>query len=71
MNNLEWWSPFSGTHIDEFWLYVKYFLFMVAPGIMIYAAVKGLDFLVNTILDAIHDEKKEEKDNEDYDVYHY
>lgn len=62
----------SGSNLITFWENVKWFLFLVAPIILIFFATDTIGFVVKMIRGAITDEaNKENKEDEDDDIYYY
>lgn len=53
----------------EFWYFVKWFLFYVAPLVMIFFATETIGHLIQVIRKALGIGKND--DDDDYDVYRY
>jgi hypothetical protein len=68
---IEYQTFFTPSRLDEFWLMVKWVLFFVAPGIMIYFAVHAVGWLVHTIRVSLLGEAQKEEKDDDYEVYRY
>lgn len=60
---------FTGDRLVDFWYFVKWFLFLVAPIIMIFFAADVVGKMIGVIKSAIRNDK--DKDDDDYDVYRY
>lgn len=65
----EFQTFFTGERLSDFWYFVKWFLFLVAPMIMILVAVGVVERMIGVIKSAIRNDK--DKDDDDYDVYRY
>ncbi|MFO1442673.1 hypothetical protein KDN24_05525 [Bacillus sp. Bva_UNVM-123] len=59
----------SGENLVKFWEFVKWILFLVAPGVLIWIAVQAIGHLVDVVKKSIAGEAN--KDDDDYDVYRY
>lgn len=59
----------SGDNLASFWDNVKWFLFLVAPIIMVFFATDTIRFLIRAIRKAFG--AVDEKEKEDDDVYYY
>ncbi|OIJ22049.1 hypothetical protein BKP45_05065 [Anaerobacillus alkalidiazotrophicus] len=60
----------SGSNMTEFWNNVKWFLFFIAPIIMIFFAIDVIGHLIVMIRKALGVGEKND-DDDDYDVYRY
>lgn len=65
----EFQTFFTGERLTEFWYYVKWFLFYVAPIFMIWVAAEIIPRIIGVIKSALSNDK--DKDDDDYDVYRY
>lgn len=65
----EFQTFFTGERLADFWYYVKWFLFLIAPIVMIWAATELVGRIIGVIKSAIGNDK--DKDDDDYDVYRY
>ncbi|MBB5324906.1 hypothetical protein HNQ34_002004 [Anoxybacillus tepidamans] len=69
----EFQTFFTPARLDEFWYYVKWLLFYVAPMIMIFAAAGAISMLVAIMKKSFANTNqvgKQEKDD-DYEIRHY
>lgn len=64
----EYQTFLNAENMDLFWQYVKYFLFFVAPVMMIFIATDLIGTLIDVIKRSIGIKKR---DNDDDDVYYY
>lgn len=60
----------SGSNLDEFWYYLKWVLFFVAPIVMIVFAISAVGHLIEVIRKALKKSDDDDHDN-DYEVYRY
>lgn len=60
----------SGGNLDEFWYYLKWVLFFVAPIVMIYFAIHAVDHLIGVLKKSLHKADEDDHDD-DYDIYRY
>jgi hypothetical protein len=67
IDSLPFVSIFTPDMMDGFWQYLKVFLFIGAPLLMIYAAVELGGYFVDTLKKAIFSKKKEDDDDDDWD----
>lgn len=74
--NLPYETIFDGAKMGEFWEYIKYFMFFVAPVVMIWVAIKLVSMLVIMIRNSMnkgHDDDDEyygsRRRSNDYDDY--
>ncbi|HHY72268.1 MAG TPA: hypothetical protein GX497_03405 [Bacillus bacterium] len=65
----EFQTFFTGARLADFWYYVKWFLFLVAPIVMIFIAAEVVGRIIGVIKSAFSNDK--DKDDDDYDVYRY
>lgn len=65
----EFQTFFTGERLTDFWYFVKWFLFLVAPMVMIFFAADVVLKMIGVIKSAIRNDK--DKDDDDYDVYRY
>lgn len=65
----EFQTFFTGERLADFWYFVKWFLFLVAPMVMIWIASEVVGRIIGVIKSAIRNDK--DKDDDDYDVYRY
>lgn len=63
-------SFLSGDNLITFWNNVKWFLFLVAPIIMIFFATDVIGHLVSVIRGTVDDKEKRQDDDDD-DIYYY
>lgn len=63
----------SGDNLAKFWDFVKWILFFVAPGILIWVALMAIGHLIEVIKKSVAGEanKDSKDDDDDYDIYHY
>lgn len=61
---------FTAARLDEFWHNVKWFLFFVAPLIMIVFATDVLGWLIPQIR-SLFDRAADKDDDDDIEVYRY
>lgn len=69
----EFQTFFTPARLDEFWYYVKWFLFFGAPLIMIMVASEAVLMLITVIRKSFANTNqvgKQEKDD-DYEIRHY
>jgi hypothetical protein len=59
----------SGDNLKQFWDYVKWFVFLGAPGLAILLATDTVERVVTMIKDSF--EGKSKDDDDDDDVYYY
>jgi hypothetical protein len=64
----EFQTFFTPDRLSDFWYYVKWVLFFVAPGVMIWLAAEAVSKMIGVIKSALH---KNKDDEDDYDVYRY
>ena len=57
--------------MDELWYYIKWFLFLVAPIIMLVFATDLVGVFIWVIRKILGIEKKDNDDDDDVDVYRY
>lgn len=60
----------DGQNMTAFWDNVKWFLFLIAPIVMIWFAVDVIGWLIKAIREAF-ETSTEKKKEEDDDVYYY
>lgn len=65
----EFQTFFTGERLEDFWYFVKWFLFLVAPMVMIWIASETVARIIGVIKSAVGKDK--DKDDDDYDVYRY
>ncbi|MDP4086018.1 MAG: hypothetical protein Q8934_15550 [Bacillota bacterium] len=60
----------SGDNLITFWNNVKWLLFLVAPGVLIWISMDAISQLIEVVKKSLlkHDD---DDDNDDYDIYHY
>lgn len=63
---LEYQTFLDGQNMAQFWEFVKWFLFLVAPMVMIWVAIEVIGWLIKIIREATDDKEK----NDD-DIYYY
>lgn len=56
---------FDDAILQLFWQYVRSFLYMVAPGIMIVAAVYTVGYVVYMVIEAVKNDEHEDYYDED------
>lgn len=62
----------DGQNMGQFWDNVKWFLFLIAPIVMIFFATDALGWLIKSIRGAFAEStEKEKKKEDDDDVYYY
>lgn len=62
----------DGGNMNLFWGYVKWFLFLAAPLVMIWVAVELVGRLVGVVKTSVEDDEYEEyrrRSQDDYDEY--
>lgn len=64
----EYQTFLSGENMEVFWHWIKWLLFYVAPSVMILVALYTGEELVKVIRGVF---KKDDDDEDDYDVYRY
>lgn len=69
MNELPFITFWNAEMLDGFWQYLKAYLWLGAPLIMIMVALIVVGMFINTILDAIFGKKVD--DPEEDEVYYY
>jgi hypothetical protein len=68
----EFQTFFTPERLDEFWYYVKWFLFYVAPAIMIMAAAGAISMLIAMMKKSfVNEEQINQKDSQDYEIHRY
>ncbi|KIQ93622.1 hypothetical protein LH47_02303 [Anoxybacillus thermarum] len=69
----EFQTFFTPARLDEFWYYVKWLLFYVAPAIMIMAAAGALSMFIAMMKKSFANTKQidESENNEDYEIRRY
>ncbi|WP_458414536.1 hypothetical protein ACNQFZ_06625 [Schinkia sp. CFF1] len=67
----EFQTFFTGERLTDFWYFVKWFLFLIAPMVMIFIASEVVGKVIEVIKNAIRKDKDKGKDDDDYDVYRY
>jgi hypothetical protein len=71
MNPLPYISFWSPEMLDGFWQYLKAYLWLGAPLIMIVMALTLVRMLINTIIDAIFGKPDEDREDDEEEVYYY
>lgn len=74
MPGLPYQTILDGANMAQFWGYVKYFLFFVAPVVMIWVAVVLVGRVAGVVRHTVEDEKNPRRrryDDEDDDDYYY
>jgi hypothetical protein len=61
----------SGANLATFWNNVKWFLFLIAPIIMIFFATDTVGFVIRIIRKAFGAVDEPKRENDDDDVYYY
>jgi hypothetical protein len=61
---------FNATNLETLWSNVKWILFFVAPGVMIWTAIHAVELLISVVRETTTSET-DRKDEEDFDIYHY
>lgn len=74
--NLPYQTILDGANMATFWEFVKYFLFFIAPIIMIWVAIELAGRIGGVIKGAVHegedyDRRRRRYDGEDDDYYDY
>ncbi|GIN62753.1 hypothetical protein J27TS8_27460 [Robertmurraya siralis] len=65
-------SFLSGTNLMTFWENVKWFMFLVAPIILIFFATDIIAFVVKVIRGSVTETaNKDHKKDDDDDIYYY
>ncbi|AXM89722.1 hypothetical protein B379_11535 [Anoxybacillus ayderensis G10] len=69
----EFQTFFTPARLNEFWYYVKWLLFYVAPAIMIVAAAGALSMFIAMLKKSFANTKQIDKSdqNEDYEIRRY
>lgn len=69
----EFQTFFTPARLDEFWYYVKWLLFYVAPMIMILAAAGAISLLISMIKKSFanEDEINKRDNQDDYEIRRY
>ncbi|MCL9969571.1 hypothetical protein MX569_03075 [Anoxybacillus kestanbolensis] len=70
----EFQTFFTPARLDEFWYYVKWLLFYVAPAIMIVAAAGALSMFIEMMKKSFANTKKideSDQNNEEYEIRRY
>lgn len=67
----EFQTFFTQSNQAEFWYNVRWFLFFIAPLVMISVAIVAAKILFQTIIPAIFPNRRDKKEDDDYDVYRY
>lgn len=60
----------SGENLVKFWDIVKWLLFLIAPGLLIWIAIEAVHHLITVVRKSVTDEANKD-DDDDYDVYRY
>lgn len=71
MPGLPYQTMLDGAFMGEFWGYVKYFLFFIAPVVMIWVAVQLVGRFVGVVRNSVEDDeeyvrRRRYDDDEDY-----
>lgn len=69
--DLPYQTMLDGEFMGQFWEYVKYFLFFVAPLVMIWVAIQLVGRLVGVVRNSVEDDdeysrRRRYNDDEDY-----
>ncbi len=70
----EFQTFFTPSRLNEFWYYVKWLLFYVAPVIMIVAAAGALSMFISMIKKSFANTKKideSDQNDKDYEIRRY
>ncbi|ANB59785.1 hypothetical protein [Anoxybacteroides amylolyticum] len=69
----EFQTFFTPARLDEFWYYVKWLLFYVAPMIMIMAAAGAVSMLITVIRKSFAntDQVGKKENDDDYEIRRY
>jgi hypothetical protein len=69
----EFQTFFTPARLDEFWYYVKWLLFYIAPMIMIMAASGAISMLIAMIKKSFANEEQINQKNkqDDYEIHRY
>lgn len=60
----------DGKAMDQFWGYIKWFLFLVAPVVMIWVAIELVGWLAGVIRGTVEDDDKPRRRHEEDDEYY-
>ncbi|EEK97302.1 hypothetical protein ACS47_04945 [Bacillus cereus] len=61
----------SGENLTQFWKYMKWVLFYIAPGLMIAMCFPAVGKLIEIIKNIFSDDHEKEDEKDDYDVRYY
>jgi len=64
----------DGANMGQFWEYVKYFLFFIAPVVMIWVAIEIVGRVVGVVRNTVEDDDRPRRiryDDDDDDYYFY
>lgn len=67
---LEYQTLLDGENMAQFWEYVRYFLFFIAPLAMIWFAADAIEWLIKQIREAFLESSEKKKEDDD-DIYYY
>lgn len=68
---LNYQTILDGANMAQFWEYVKYFLFFIAPLVMIWVAVEVVGRFVGVVKDTVEDEENPRRRRYDDEDDHY
>ncbi|MFC4323682.1 hypothetical protein [Litchfieldia salsa] len=67
----EYTTFLNDARTAQFWLWVKWLMFFVAPVIMIFIATDVVGMTLKMIRKIVGSSEKKRDDDDDYDVYRY